>query len=132
MRFPEYFPEGCPPAEASDNEILLFRFCQSAIPTEDDFVSYYQRNPKKYSGNIQAYGLSVFPTEEDCISARKKSPFLSKKYPFWSSGKNTPERGKTLKTPSKENPAHITWWVYEGVSPHTFFVGCSEEGGKDE
>jgi len=124
-RFPDYFPKHCPPAEATDEERTLFRLCQSAVPAEDDFISFYLKNPQKYAGQIQAYGLSVFASKEDCEQARRKSPALRNRYKFCASGMNTCDRGKTLATPSKANPAHITWWVYEGVKPHTFFVRCS-------
>lgn len=129
LKFPDYFPPNCPPAEATGEAKNLFRLCYGPTPTEEDFVSYYLKGPKKYEGNILAYGLSVFPTEDDCRSARKKSPLLRKKYKFCSCGMNTPERGKILSTPNQQNPTHITWWTYEGVEPHTFFVGCNEEGG---
>ena len=132
LHFPDYFPKNCPPDEATDDSIVIYRLCRTAIPTESDFISYYQLNPKKYKGMIQAYGLSVFSSMEDCIKAAKKSPALRDKYKFCSCGEDTPERGRTLATPSKTNPAHITWWVYEGVKPHTFFVGCTEGGGNNE
>lgn len=131
-RFPDYFPKHCPPVEATDDECTLFRLCQGKAPVEDDFISFYQKNPQKYAGHIQAYGLSVFPSKDDCERARKKSSLLRNKYKFCATGMNTGERGKTLATPNEANPAHITWWIYEGVKPHTFFVNCDEGGGDGE
>lgn len=132
VKFPDYFPEGCPPPEAVGEERVLFRLCYGPVPTENDFVSHYQRNPEKFRENILAYGLSVFSTEDDCRTACKKSPLLRKKYHFCSYGMNTPERGKILLTPAKLSPAHITWWIYEGIEPHTFFETCDEGGGSNE
>ena len=45
--FPPYFPEGCPPAEASGEEIVLFRLCKEITPSAEDFLTFYQINPHK-------------------------------------------------------------------------------------
>lgn len=132
LSFPDYFPEGCPPNEASDSEIELFRLCMQSPPCEEDFITFYEQNPEKYRGNILAYGLSAYATAGDCISARKKSPRLRAKCKYIAKGRNNPLRGKTLQTPSHANPNHITWWVYKGVKPHSFFAICEEGGESDE
>ena len=74
--FPPYFPKGCPPEDATDEEKMLFRMCKGSVPTKEDFLTFFQINPEKYKENIQAYGLSVFSSEDDCQRARKKSPRL--------------------------------------------------------
>ena len=130
LSFPKFFPDNCPPPEATDSEIVLYRLCEGSTPTESDFVSFYELHPERYKNMINAYGLSVFSAYADCITAIRKSPKLKSKYRYVSRGLNTPQRGKTLLTPSKTNPNHITWWVYEGVKPHTFFTTC-EEGGEN-
>lgn len=129
MSFPDYFPEGCPPEEATDAEIELYRFCTQSPPCEEDFCSYYEQNPQRYEGVIQAYGLSVLPSADECLKALRKSPVLRAKYKYIATGANNPSRGKTLQTPGRISPRHITWWVYKDVKPHTFFVIC-EEGGE--
>ena len=125
-KFPDYFPEGCPPASAKDSEITLYRLCKDMVPCKADFVSFYLINPEKYRNCINAYGLSVFPSIEDCNIARSKAPRLRKK-PYSAKGENNEDRGKYVFTPSNANPNHITWWVYEGVEPHTFFEICNDE-----
>jgi hypothetical protein len=128
-RFPSYFPDGCPPDAATDVEKELYRLCESSPPTPEDFISFYLRDPYKYKNICQAYGLSVFDSEDACKKACDKVPRLRKKYKYRSRGFNTPDRGKILATPSKAHSQHITWWVYEGVEPHTFFETCLEGGG---
>ena len=129
-RFPAYFPNGCPPNDATDEEIELFRMCMNSTPTAEDFVSYYLQYPDKYKDDFRAYGLSVFNSEASCRKAFDKAPKLRARYKYCAKGMNNPDRGKTLSTPNKKNPHHITWWIYEGIEPHTFFVTCME-GGDD-
>lgn len=130
--FPSYFPDNCPPDEATDEEKLLFRLCPKSELTEKDFLSYYNQDPQKWANNTQAYGLSVLESKEDCERARRKNGKLRKLYPFSASGMNNSDRGKILNTPSYTNPRHFTWWVYEGVKPHTFFTIIDEGGGNNE
>ena len=130
--FPSYFPDDCPPNEATDEEKELFRLCAGPVPTEEDFLSWYNKNPDKWANFVQAYGLSVFESKEDCDRARRMNANLRKQYPFCATGNNNSDRGKILHTPNKTNPRHFTWWVYEGVKPHMFFEMCIEGGGNSE
>lgn len=130
--FPAYFPKNCPPADAKGEEIVLYRLCKTTTPTSEDFLSFYQINPEKYKDNIQAYGLSTYPSADDCEKARRKSPRLRDSHTGIACGKNDENKGLILRTPSKSNPAHITWWIYEGIEPHTFFESYSKGGAEHE
>ena len=132
LKFPAYFPAKCPPEEATDEECVLFRLCKNLTLTEQDFVSFYLINPQKHKDNINAYGLSVFRSVDDCNRARSKSPNLRSKYKYVASGSNNSLRGKLLRTPSGANPNHYTSWLYDGVKPHTFFEIHNGGGGISE
>ena len=121
QKYPDYFPQGCPPADVETGNKELFRFCKGITIEKSDFVSYYMINPQKYKNNVNSYGLSVFGSIGDCLAVYRKSPYIFGKYRSISKGKTNNERGSYKKTPSKSNPAHITWWVYEGVQPEIFF-----------
>lgn len=131
-RFPAFFPKDCPPNNAKGEDIILFRLCKTTVPTADDFISFYQIDPARYEGNIQAYGLSTYPSADACESAKRKSPRLRSTYEGIAYGQVSADKGKILRTPSKANPAHITWWVYEGVEPHTFFENYCKGGVEHE
>lgn len=131
LKFPEYFPANCPPDAALGEECVLFRLCKGLVLTEKDFISFYLINPEKHKDNINAYGLSVFKSVDDCKHALAKSPALRKKYKYIASGANNSTRGKILHTPSGPNPRHYTWWLYEGVNPHTFFQIYDQGGEKN-
>ena len=128
LSFPTYFPPNCPPSEASDEECVLYRFCKADTLDESDFLSYFSINPEKYKNNINAYGLSTFKTIDACKTVLNKAPKLRNKYKYIASGMTNEYRGKILQTPSNTSPDHYTWWVYEGVKPHTFFEVYGEGG----
>lgn len=132
QKFPDYFPPGCPPADATEREIEVFRLCENKCVAASDFESYFQKNPKRYAGKILAYGISVFPSLAACKSAQDKSPFL-RKCQACARGITYNYSGKILNTPGKNNPSHITWWLYEGIEPHTYFELCDTgDGNNDE
>lgn len=120
QRYPEYFPENCPPDDANTNEKQLFRFCMGDTPEELDFISYYQKFPEKYKKDVNAYGLSVLQSRDDCLRAYRKFPYL-RKYKSVSRGFTNFMRGSWKVTPGRISPAHVTWLVCEGVIPSEFF-----------
>lgn len=121
QKYPEYFPENCPPDDANTDEKQLFRFCNGNIPEVSDFISYYQKSPDKYKEIINAYGLSVLQSRNDCLRAYRKFPFL-RKYKSIAQGFTNFARGSWKVTPGKISPTHLTWWVCDGVIPSNFFV----------
>ncbi len=121
QQYPDFFPAGCPPEDAHTEELLLFRFCSGIVPQEDDFISYFMKKPEKYNGVIQAYGLSVMRSRKDCLAAFRRFPRM-RNYHSIASGMTNDQRGSWKETPSRQNPAHITWWVCKDVKPLTFFT----------
>lgn len=120
QHYPEYFPQDCPPDDAKTDEKRLFRFCEGITPEAVDFISYYQKFPEKYKGKINAYGLSILQSRDDCLCAYRKFPYL-RKYKSVAQGVTNFERGSWKVTPGKISPAHVTWWVCDGVYPNDFF-----------
>lgn len=121
QKYPEYFPIGCPPMDADLSEQTLYRLCYEHQPSEKDFVSYYLQNPKKFVDQINAYGLSVMLSREDCFEMYRKYPWV-RRYHSIAWGVTNYERGSWKRTPSRYNPTHVTWWVCDGVRPETFFI----------
>lgn len=121
MQFPDYFPKNCPPIDAKMIETTVYRLCESETLGLNDFKSYYQLKPERYKNIVQAYGLSIYLSYQDCKTAIRKSPQLRKKYKYCSYGPIYKWSGKILHTPSKSHPAHYTWWLCTEVKPHTYF-----------
>lgn len=121
QKYPDYFPDNCPPKEASIEKKVLYRLCVGDNPKETDFISYYCSNPEKYKDVINAYGLSTLPDRDSCMSAFRKFPFVRSRYKTVAVGITDETKGSWLSTPSKTQPKHITWWVCEGIRPVDFF-----------
>lgn len=121
LKFPSYFPEGCPPDDASNEEIEVYRYCISNNEvTSDDFISYYQGNPSKYKNEILAYGLSVLLDYDECVKGLK-TPALRKKFKGVAKGFTYKDMGVIKRTPNSRSKSHCTWWLYEGVKPESSF-----------
>ena len=124
LSFPAYFPENCPPDDAKAEELCVYRYCIGDTVIPEDFLSYYQMNPKKYKNKILAYGLSVLLNKQDCIKGLKL-PAIKKRYKSFASGMTFINTGWIKRTPNANNPSHCTWWLYEGIDPSTYFVICT-------
>lgn len=123
--FPAYFPPNCPPDDATNQELHVYRFCiQKDVVTEEDFLSYYQLDPVKWEGYINAYGLSVLLSEKECEKGIRL-PAIRKKFKSYASGITYINKGVIKRTPTKQYFSHCTWWLYDGVKPHTYFVICA-------
>lgn len=122
--FPSYFPDGCPPNDVRTEELYVYRYCMTENITADDFLSYYQLNPEKYKDNIQAYGLSVLCDKQDCIKGLKL-PGIKRRFKSFACGITYKNTGVIKKTPNKVSLSHCTWWLYDGVKPHIYFVVCT-------
>lgn len=120
-KFPDYFPEGCPPDDAKEMETHAYRFCENPIYEHDEnWKTFYDRNPEKYKNMIQAYGLSFFLDKRNTEKFMKTKSF---KNITIVEGLITSDTG-VVKDTSKNNNAHHTWWLYENVKPHLYFKIC--------
>lgn len=72
IKWPDYFPAQCPPAEARAENRKVFRFVNNNHPGRDDFKSQYELNPDKEWGDnaCLACGVSVWDSYD--IACKKK------------------------------------------------------------
>ena len=112
--FPAGWPPNCPPNDATDADIEVYRTVSADPPTAADFLSYHEEGKliRDLRKVCQAHGVSVHGSEEGAIHHRKVFGWASQ---FFAKGRLTPAHGKTKPTPSKSSPSHITWWPYDGV-----------------
>lgn len=120
-KFPSYFPENCPPSDAKHEELIVFRMGKNNPAEESDFYPHVIVFPEKFknTNNLLVYGISVFSDLDEMIKCQKAIPAL-KKMKFRYQGITYKHTGVVKRTP-KNNKAHITWWLYDGVNPHEFF-----------
>jgi|LSQX01.3.fsa_nt_gb hypothetical protein len=122
-QFPNYFPKGCPPKEAIEKEISAYRLTKNNPALVDDFKPHAILNPKKKYNDIKAYGLSVFTDYNEISTVMKLNPKM-RKFKFITIGTIFKGSGVILETPNENHKSHVTWWLYNGIKPHTFFRTC--------
>lgn len=120
VMWPEYYPEQCPPKEASYVDATVFRLCRDIPPSKEDFIPYKILHPEQnfYGKECQACGLSVYNNIDDIKMLKKINKGLRKHKIY--SGHITPKTGLTLATPIKGN-SHITWWIGIEQKPEELF-----------
>lgn len=121
LDFPGYFPEDCPPGDAKNDEVTVFRLCRNHdVVTSEDFITYYEINPEKWKNEILAYGLSVLSNQEES-EKMLKLPANRKRFKSIAVGTIYPIMGVVKNTPTKSNRYHCTWWICENVKPEINF-----------
>lgn len=122
--YPDFFPNNCPPVDAVEAKIDVFRYTKNSPPTEEDFKSHYEMEPEKYLGVIDAYGLSVISNLESAKNGLNLNPGLRKKFKYIAEGNLTTDCGVIKQTPSRNQKYHMTWWLYKNVEPSMRFKVC--------
>lgn len=127
MDFATHFPENCPPGRALPADGEIFRLIKRVPASASDFVSRYARSPNgRHPERLacEAYGLTVFLTENDARAAQEISP--CSKMRLIAKARVTPDWGVLDATPGQA-PGHYTWWVPSGKVPETIFetVECA-------
>lgn len=116
MNWPSFFPPQCPPSEATDASAEVFRFVSSNPPSASDFKSWAETRPKKWRGNCEASGLSVFTVKSDALQLVRRVRGMS----ALASANLSPETGKLKHTPRNGN-SHHTWWAPDGFDHAAVF-----------
>ncbi len=94
--------------------------------TADQCLSQAERGRVTDAKGVAActrHGLSVFPSSPACRHQANLFPHLGRKV---GCAELEPIHGVIAPTPSKSNPAHMTWWSYEGVDRHVLFTDVEE------
>ena len=116
--WPDYFPEQCPPAEARQDTLLVYRLVEGSPPTERDFQPTIVESPHRQfppDKLCMASGVSVFKNPADARRKREKyKPLREKKI---ARGTIQPEDGFVLETGEQ---SHVTWWL-QTTTPHARF-----------
>ncbi len=115
MTFPEDWPEGCPPADATDASGEVFRMARMNPPTDDDFKSFTELGIER-GDPILCRGVSVFVLQTDAEHAARKFRNMGK---ILTRGVLLAEHGKSKQT---GKPSHTTWWPYIEVNRLSLFA----------
>ncbi len=109
-KWPDHYPEQCPPESAEPVSGKVYRFVNRTNPKERDFKSNYEQRPGTDWGNqgCQARGLSVFRTIEACDDMAEQVPALAKKK--LAVANLSQNDGVIAETPSRNSSKHNTLW----------------------
>src|SRR4051812_28093899 len=120
LRWPTFFPEDCPSADATEASGPAFRAVKTDPPTESDFLSYIEEGKRIRDETrlCQASGLSVQLT---LAGARIHQATFPGVYKFIAAVAFAGTHGKIKPTPNRKFPEHCTWWPYESVVRQEMF-----------
>lgn len=122
MNFPSNWPFNCPLPSAVDCQHTVYMAFTSEPATADQCKSQAEKNRAiTASGDAVCtrHGLSVFPSFDACRHQVNLLPHLG---PYIGKADLTAPHGKIAETPSNRNPAHMTWWSYQGVDRPALFA----------
>lgn len=115
------YPSGCPLSEAVLADGAVFRLTMNDPPTMEDFKSHHElgiepRPRSTANQQCRLWALSVYLTVRDARHLKERYPHRWGKAHI-AAGRLTGRMGKTLLTPSREEPTHTEWWLADGTDP---------------
>lgn len=121
--YPRCFPEGCPPEDAINIRLKVYRLIEGDIIVDNDFKSFKELGKDVRSNNYPfiEYGLSVNTNYDELKKVRKAVPGLKKKFKNIGSGMTYECSGVVKATPNGRQKNHHTWWIYKEINPKNFF-----------
>jgi hypothetical protein len=120
--FPTEWGADCPPADANNAELTVYRAVRTDPPGGIDFLTLSEQGRPIRGGPAQvckSRGVSVMLTRRDaehyCVA------FPAQKCVLVACATLTADHGKTKLTPSTVFPSHVTWWAHEGLERQSIF-----------
>lgn len=117
QKFPDHWPENCPPSDATDNDRTIVFRITSQKELSDAYFQCYEEMGKKYRGkpSCRGHSLSVLRDFETVCHFANVFPRLGT---FVSRGTLPKGSGVHLIT-SKDG--HISWWPSLGTERASLF-----------
>jgi len=111
-------PSGCPPKNAIEQKIEVYRVLNNSEPKETDFQNYFQLYPEniRYKSLCKAYALSFYDSIENAISAVERSTTLQKCTHI---GKYIIDNSHGV-CEFKESNGHYSVWLYDTWNYNNF------------
>lgn len=125
-KYPDFFPEHCPPVDALDHEVKVYRLIVGEEVDSTDFKSQHELGKLKRITSespdfFKKFGLSVNMEFSELESVWRGNPFLKKRFKNIASGITYKDYGVIKCTPSKLQKNHHTWWLFEDANPDEYF-----------
>ena len=117
-RFPTEWPANCPPADAVEGPLTVFRAVKDFPNDHDEFKSASETGKHKNACPCQRLGISVQETLRDALHHREAYPYRGNIIV----GVIGREHGNAKATPTKKQSGHWTWWPSEGLDRTSIFT----------
>jgi len=108
----------CPPANAQNGPMLLFRAAEYDPPAPSDFRTAEDKGLYPKGDPCLRKALSSFSDRAGVERLKKRVKFFHNHHIC--AGLVPPGAGKLLHTPSVD-PTHWSWWPSDGIIPHQYF-----------
>ena len=120
-QFPDWFPQSCPPFDATDADGVVYRFATKSPVAAEDFLSHHELGLAPRAQACRRCSLSLYRT---LAAARRKLRELRDRSPerfgpHIAEGNLSAAHGKIKQEGS--DPDHHEWWAYEDVVRHAAF-----------
>lgn len=118
--FPDDFPECCPPSDAVDADIVVFRTVTNNPPQRIDFLSWVEEGKTKPNKipKCDEFSVSVMLSKNDALHHRHVFRWAAQHIAV---GRLFPSHGRVKPTPTKKFPSHLEWWSFVGVKREVLF-----------
>ena len=138
--WPHFFPENCPPNDATEPCGEYWRIVKHDPPSPQDFEPLCIANPRRqYSDDLNdrygasprclASGVSLLKTIEEARNVARAIP--AKRTGMLAKGTLEPDMGRLKHTPTNKNKGHHTLWLWDGVDPSSSFTVVENLGSGD-
>lgn len=109
----------CPPEQAVDGPMRLFRVAANNPLTASDFLTYEEEGRRPNADICLRRALSSYPDRAGADRLRRRVPHFRKHHIC--DGMVPVGAGKFLHTPSGQERDHWSWWPAPGIARHSFF-----------
>lgn len=117
---PGGWPRDCPPADAVDVNMVVFRAVRQTPCAAADFQTAVESDRHRGGDPCHRCGISVFQQEADARNTAKLFPTMGT---LIARGQLDPPHGKIKQTGKL---SHHTWWPPAGLVRHMFFEIVSD------
>ena len=119
MKWPDFYPVNCPPAEAKPASDTLYRLVQHDPAQEEDFKTPWEEYPGRFKKpTIENCALSVHTDPQDSQQLKNRVRKFRRRQ--IAEGKLNPILGMIQHRPSLEK-SHHAWWIPIGAEPWIVF-----------
>jgi len=115
----EALPAGCPPADAFDGPIQLYRLSADKKPAATDCLTPYERGAYPTSDPCLRRSLSSYKDRVDAERVRARVSHFKDHHIC--EGIVPAGEGVHLATPSTNEKSHHSWWPRKGADRHQHF-----------